>query len=80
MFCALENGSIILINAKTGKKLATIILYSGKEWLVYTPDNYFDASTSILPNINIVSKLIFLNHQGIEKYYQKGILAKILMH
>ena len=79
LFCALENGSIILINAKTGKKLATIILYSGKEWLVYTPDNYFDASTSILPNINIVSKLIFLNHQGIEKYYQKGILAKILM-
>jgi hypothetical protein len=79
LFCALENGSIIILNAKTGKKLATIIIYRNNEWLIYTPENDFDASIGILPNINIINKLTFVNHEEIEKFHQKGILAKILL-
>lgn len=79
LFCALENGLIIILNAKTGKKIATILIYKNNEWLIFTPENYFDASAGLLPKINIINKLQFINHDEIEKFHQKGILAKILM-
>ncbi len=79
LFCALENGVIIILNAKTGKKIATIIIYRNNEWLIYTPDYYFDASTGVLPNINIINGLSFISHDNIEKFHKNGILAKILL-
>jgi WD40 repeat protein len=79
IFCALENGNIIILNAKTGKKLCTILLFRNNEWLIYTPDNYFEASSGVLPNINMINKLSFINHEEIEKFNQKEILSKILL-
>ena len=78
LFCVLENGNIVLLDAKNGKKIATLIIFDNNNWLIYTPDNFFDASKTVINNTNIVSNLNILPHENIEKFYQNGILAKLL--
>lgn len=78
LFCSLENGNIILIDYKTGKKIATLIIFDNLNWLIYTPENLFDASDAVIKKTNIISYLNILPVENIAKYYQKGILAKLL--
>ena len=78
LFCVLENGNIVLLDAKNGQKLATLIIFDNNNWLIYTPDNFFDASKTVTNKTNIISNLNILPHENIEKFYQNGILAKLL--
>lgn len=78
LFCALENGNILFIDSRNGKKLATLIIFDNNNWLIYTPENFFDASEAVLKKTNVVSNLNILPHENVEKFHQKGILAKLL--
>lgn len=78
LFCLLRNGNILLIDSKTGEKIATLIIFDSNSWLIYTPENFFDASDDIINKTNIISGLNILPHENINKFYKKGILVKLL--
>jgi WD40 repeat protein len=78
IFCGLENGSIILLNPINGKEMATLVILKNYDWLVYTPDNYFDASISIYNGINIINNLSIADRSGVEKFHKKDLLNTIL--
>jgi len=45
LFCYSENGVIDFLNTRTGKKYLSLIFdESGKEWMLWTPAGYYDAS------------------------------------
>ncbi len=77
--CCLENGSIIILNANTGKEILTIMIFDNDEWLAYTPDNMFDGSLKTILNINIIENLNFTDRSQIDKYHQVGLIKSVLV-
>ncbi len=78
LFCSLEDGSIILIDSKTGKRIATLIIFENLNWLIYTPENLFDATEAVVKKTNVINNFNILPSENISKYYKKGILANLL--
>lgn len=78
VFCGLENGNILLLNATNGKELGTLMIFNDTDWLFYTPENYFDASPTICKNIKVVENMNIMDSTEVEKYHQTGLLNNLL--
>ena len=77
-FCVLENGNILLLNPKNGKEMGTLVLFNETDWLIFSPENYFDASPNITKSINIVENMNFADSTEVEKYHKTGLLNNLL--
>lgn len=78
LFCGLENGLVKLLNPLNGNEIATLIVLKNNDWLVYTPDNYFDSSMNVNKGINIIDNLSVIDRTGVDKYCKKDLLNIVL--
>jgi len=77
-------GQINLINYDTGERLGSLIALDKDDWAVVTPDGLFDASPGAMKLMHFVISgieegyAIVAFDQMQERYYQPGLLAKLL--
>ncbi len=64
---------------ETGKELASLISMDENDWVVVTPEGYFDGSPNGMKNIHWVSGLeIYPLDAFYNKFYVDGLLSKIM--
>ena len=68
-----------LWDASTGKELATLIAIDATDWVVTTPSGLFDASPGAMQLMHYVVGLEVIELEQLkERYYEPGLLAKLL--
>jgi len=66
-------------DTKTGKELASLVLIDSSDWVVTTPSGLFDASPGAMNLMYFVQGLEVIDLEQLkERYYEPGLLAKIL--
>ncbi|MEO7538602.1 MAG: caspase family protein, partial [Pyrinomonadaceae bacterium] len=80
---ASEDGSIILWKADTGDRLATLIsLKNSDDWMVVTPDGFFDGSPSSWDQLSWRFERSTFNVRPVEvffnEFYSPGLLSDVL--
>jgi WD40 repeat protein len=77
-----EDGSARLWEASTGKEICRLLTYdAGNDWLVTTPDGYFDGSENAakIVSYRIVGTLDFVPLERYRKQFERpGLLAMIM--
>jgi len=80
---ASEDGSIIIWNRETGERLSTLIsLKKSEDWLVITPEGFFDGSQSAWRQISWRFDKNTFNVRPVEEFFGEfwlpGLLAELL--
>ena len=74
-----SDNSAKIWNTQTGVELATLMAIGTEDWMVATPDGLFDASPGAMDSLYFVVGLeIVAIDQLKERYYEPGLLAKVL--
>lgn len=74
-----SDNSAKIWNTQTGVEIAALMAIGTEDWLVATPDGLFDASPGAMQNLYFVAGLeIVAMEQLKERYYEPGLLAKVL--
>lgn len=74
-----SDNSAKIWNTQTGAELATLMAIGTEDWMVATPDGLFDASPGAMDSLYFVVGLeIVAIDQLKERYYEPGLLAKVL--
>lgn len=74
-----SDNSAKIWNTQTGAELATLMAIGTEDWMVATPDGLFDASPGAMDSLYFVVGLeIVAMDQLKERYYEPGLLAKVL--
>lgn len=74
-----SDNSAKIWNTQTGAELATLMAIGTEDWMVATPDGLFDASPGAMSSLYFVVGLeIVAMDQLKERYYEPGLLAKVL--
>jgi len=69
------SGSIILWNVATGAMISMTVAFSNGEWIVITPEGYFNASPKGAENLNV---RIGNNVYGIDQFYAKFYRSELV--
>ncbi len=73
------DGTLKLWEIETGKELASLISMDENDWVVVTPDGYFDGSPNGMKNLHWVKGLeIYPLDAFYEDFYVDGLLKKII--
>ncbi|MDX2069589.1 MAG: caspase family protein [Haliscomenobacter sp.] len=74
-----SDNSAKIWSTQTGAELATLMAIGTEDWMVATPDGLFDASPGAMDSLYFVVGLeIVAIDQLKERYYEPGLLAKVL--
>ena len=74
-----SDNSAKIWNTQNGAELATLMAIGTEDWMVATPDGLFDASPGAMNSLYFVVGLeIVAMDQLKERYYEPGLLAKVL--
>ncbi|MCP4398358.1 MAG: hypothetical protein GY801_13810 [bacterium] len=75
------DGTVKLWNVNTGKEIVTLIAFGEEEWLVLAPTGQFDASPGAMQQMYFVVGLEPIDLEQLkDRYYEPGLLSKLLGH
>jgi WD40 repeat protein len=79
LFSASDDGTTRFWDAVTGKEVAQFISFSDGEWIVITPEGYFNSSPNGAKYINVrIGNQVFSIDNFYEKYYNPAYIASVL--
>ncbi|MDY0017449.1 MAG: caspase family protein [Candidatus Delongbacteria bacterium] len=71
--------SVALSDLETGKEIARFVTFSDGEWIVMTPEGYFNASPNGAKYINVrIGNQVYSIDNFYEKYYNPAYVASVL--
>ncbi|MGD9679216.1 MAG: caspase family protein [Vulcanibacillus sp.] len=78
LISASEDGTTKLWDISSGEELATLISIGENDWVVTTPDGFFDASEGGKNSVHFVKGLeVYELDQFFEEFYRPGLLAEV---
>jgi len=73
------DGSLALLDVQSGKEFAQLVVFKDGEWIVITPEGYYDSSTNGYKYINVTIGLeVFDIDQFFQDFYRPGLFADVL--
>ena len=74
------NGKSIYVNeVKTGKEIARFVTFSDGEWIIITPEGYFNASDNGAKYLNVrIGNQVYSIDNFYEKYFNPAYVASVL--
>jgi WD40 repeat protein/uncharacterized caspase-like protein len=77
-----EDGAVMFWNADTLEPLATAVLFEEREWLVFTPDGYFDGTPTAWRRVPFRfpsdPDTLYEPEQFFNAFFEPGVLATVI--
>lgn len=73
------DGTVRLWDTKTGKELAQFVYFTDKEWIVSTPEGYFEASPNGAKHLNVrIGSTLYSMDNFFDTFYNPSAVASVL--
>jgi WD40 repeat protein len=74
-----EDGTVRLWDVNTGKEIAQFICFNDDEWVVITPEGYFNASSNGAKYFNVrIGNNVYPLDKFYKEFYKPDYVASIL--